>query len=112
MKQEISDKDFDIEQNRMCLEIMKSQIKQKDDEIIEKDTIIQRLQAELNYSTDKSDDEEGTDKDDVDVGTNTNDNSGLTIGSGQFGKVLEVRPGMEDEAILLRKEWKHKQKQK
>ena len=32
------------------------------------------------------------------------DTTGLTIGSGYFGKKFEVRPGMEKEAKAMRKE--------
>ena len=98
MKQEISDKDLDIEHKRSYLEIMKAQIQQKDEEIREKVTIIQSLQAEQDYSTDESDDEDGTDEDDDDTSTTTNENTGLTIGGGYFGKLFEIRPGMEAEA--------------
>ena len=112
MKQEISDTDLDIDQTRKYLESMKAQIKEKDGEISEKDTIIKRLQDELDYSTEGSDDQNNTNEDDNDESTNANENTGLIIGSGQFGKAFEVRPGMEDEAKALREEWKRKQKRK
>ena len=44
---------------------MKAQIKEKDSETINK-----RLQDELDYSTEKSDDENNTDEEDSDVSTN------------------------------------------
>ena len=112
MKQEICDKDLDIDQKRKNLESMTAQIKEKNIEISEKDAIIKRLQDELDYSTEESDDENNADEDDSDVRTNANQNAGLTIGSGRFGKEFEVRPGMEDEAKALREEWKQKQKRK
>ena len=36
----------------------------------------------------------------------------VLIGRGHFGKLFEVREGMEEEADSLRKEWRNKLKQK
>ena len=60
-----------------------------------KDKIIKRLGNEDEYSTD---DYEEIDKE-------KNIKLGMLIGQGHFGKVFQVREGMEEAAKTLRKEW-------
>ena len=94
----IKKKDAEINMSKKDIQKLQNQLERKNVEIEEKDKIIKRLEDEDEYSTDDSDDYEEIEKE-------KNIKQGMLIGQGHFGKVFQVREGMEEAAKTLRKEW-------
>ena len=105
MTNEIHNKDMIIERNKKDLEKLKSELEQKDVEIQEKDKLIRSLEDD-DYEQEEDDNDSTDDSDEEDLALNESENKSKMIGPGHFGKQFEVRKGMEEEADILRKEWR------
>lgn len=107
LKQKVSEKDIEIENQQQELERFKMELKKKNKEIEDKNEIIKSYEEdEYSSSNHDSEDEENHDKE-VEARSN---NPGLVIGNGNFGMAFEVREGMEEEATALRQEWRQNKK--
>ena len=100
MTSAIQQKNLEIENTKNYVVKLKTDLEKKNIEIQEKDRIIESLEDDSEY-TDESEEER-------DCSYNNSD----LIDNGYFGKLFEVRKGMEKEAEALRTEWRRNQKQK
>ena len=105
MKNVMITKDVEIEKNRKELGKLKLELELKVAEIKEKEEIINTMKKEDEGTSEESDEDEEIDQD------NRKDQH-MLIGRGHFGKLFEIREGMEDEAESLRKEWRSNLKRK
>ena len=81
-------------------------MKDREDEIEDKNKIIKTLKEDKYSDSDNDyDEEEGSDEDSEEE-EDTRQDHRLQIGIGFFGKIFEPREGMEKEADVMRKEWK------
>ena len=78
---------------------LKSELVRKEKKLKEKDIIIKRLVKQFEDDPILTDTIESADD-------NKDTANDLKLGEGRFGKELEVREGMEEEAEALRKEWR------
>ena len=99
----INEKDIEIEHNRKELDKLKRELESKVAEIQEKDDIIRSLEDEEESTSDESGAED-------EISLENGKEQNVLIGRGHFGKLFEVREGMEEEANSLRNEWRNKLK--
>ena len=101
----INEKDIEIDHSRKELDKLKLELESKVAEIQEKYDIIRSLEDEEERTSEESEAED-------EIGLENGKEQNVLIGRGHFGKLFEVREGMEEEADSLRKEWRNKLKQK
>ena len=85
---------------------LRKEIKKRDNEIIEKDSMILNLENKDESSCESSEDEDNYNVDDIKKIIQKNQKPSMHIGKGHFGKEFEVNEVMEDEAAALRKQWR------
>ena len=96
---EVTEKTFTVNEYKKEVNYLKSEIDRKDKVLKEKDIIIKGIVKQVEDDNVWTNTIESAD----DYKDTVND---LKLGEGRFGKELEVREGMEEEAEALRKEWR------